>query len=150
MLDILPRPEILSWTRQATSNPRVNIDWNLYFWHHGMIKIKLCSYMIRSTRSPLGSKWPGLTTGYVIRSTRSPLGSQRPGLTCAQPSGRWLPEGDLVDRITQQHSFIIIQALDTCFWHQCLPLCLPCSIRYSTLSSSTTVSTRGAMLSLKA
>ena len=31
--------------------PRVNIDCILYFWHHG-IKIKLCSYVIRSTRSP--------------------------------------------------------------------------------------------------
>ena len=37
---------------------------------------------------------------YVTQSTRPPSGSQWPGLTCGQPSGHWLPEGCLVDRIT--------------------------------------------------
>ena len=37
----------------------INVDWILHFWHHG-IKIKLCNYVIRSTRHPSGSQRPGL------------------------------------------------------------------------------------------
>ena len=42
------------------TNSWVNIDCILYFSHHG-IKIKPCSYVIWSTRSPLGSQQQLLT-----------------------------------------------------------------------------------------
>ena len=45
---------------------------------------------------------------YVIRSTKSPEGSQRPPCSPQVSPGRWIAEGDLVDRITELHSFIFI------------------------------------------
>ena len=61
---------ILSSTTAVTSQchiimtlPQVNIDWDLYFCH-GM-KIKLCSYVIRSPRHPSGSQRLGLTDPWL-------------------------------------------------------------------------------------
>ena len=49
--------DIFSWIRYATSNPWVSTDSISYFWHHGM-KIKLCCYVIQSTRLHSGSQRP--------------------------------------------------------------------------------------------